>query len=93
MRRAREIADKFGDRLRRLRRSRRLTLDDLSEATGIHRNSIHEWESGKKSPQLRMLICLSIGLKVSPNYLALGVKKCGKVDRCEGAKGAVEKCP
>ena len=36
-----------GDRLRRLRRARGLTQEDLAEATGVSRSAVAQWETGR----------------------------------------------
>ena len=36
-----------GDRLRRLRQSKHLTIDEVAEATGIHRTNISKIENGR----------------------------------------------
>ena len=36
-----------GDRLRRLRRERGLTQEELAQATGVSRSAVAQWESGR----------------------------------------------
>ena len=56
----------FGRVLRRLRRQRRLTQEDLAEASGCHRSYVSFLERGLKSPTLHTLFELAAALGVRP---------------------------
>ncbi|SKX29112.1 putative transcriptional regulator [Mycobacteroides abscessus subsp. massiliense] len=46
-----------------------LTLDRLSERTGIPRNTIHRYENGKLNPTAKALLRLAIGLGINVSDL------------------------
>lgn len=53
------VLDSLGDRLRRLRRQRAMTLDDLSAATGISSSLLSRLETGRRRPTLDVLLTLA----------------------------------
>lgn len=56
----RPIPAKLGQKLRLIREHLGLTMDELAETIGRHdpgrRSRIHEWESGKRQPDLASLL-------------------------------------
>lgn len=63
----------FGERVRRLRTERGLTLVELAAAAGAAEGTIRQIESGRvKSPNFHLGLRLADQLRVDPNYLALG---------------------
>jgi DNA-binding XRE family transcriptional regulator len=61
----RDIASRFGRRLRELRRQRNLTQLQMSKKFGIDRSYISDVERGRKSISLGLLEVISLGLRVS----------------------------
>lgn len=61
--------DAIGPRLRALRRGRGLTLEALSEATGISVSTLSRLESGKRRPTLELLIPLARTHRVALDQL------------------------
>lgn len=59
------IADRFGVRLRDLRRSRRMTQLEMSIEFGIDRSHISDIERGKKAISLPLLEVIAIGFGLS----------------------------
>ena len=59
----------LGQRIKLERKTRRLTLEVLSERIGISRNFLWEIESGRKTPALNTLYNMSKELNVSIDYL------------------------
>jgi transcriptional regulator with XRE-family HTH domain len=53
------VLDQVGGRLRRLRKSRRLTLTGVSETTGISKSTLSRLENGGRRPTLELLLALS----------------------------------
>lgn len=45
------MSSRFGERLRKLRLERGVSISFLARSTGLSRSSIYTWESGKKSPK------------------------------------------
>lgn len=54
-----EVIDRVGPRLRKLRQSRNLTLDDVAEATGVSVSKLSRLESGHRRPTLDVLLPLA----------------------------------
>lgn len=59
------IAEKFGKRIRALRKERKLTQEALAERSGLHNTYIGQIERGEKNPSLESIEKLSVGLDVS----------------------------
>ena len=49
---------KFGDNLRNLRKSKKLSQEDLSEKVGVSRQSVSKWESGVAYPEMNNILIL-----------------------------------
>ncbi|CAN5625263.1 XRE family transcriptional regulator [soil metagenome] len=54
----------IGERLKSWRLKRNLTLDDLSEATGISSSTISRLEGGKRAPNLELVIPIARALRL-----------------------------
>lgn len=54
----------IGERLKSWRLKRNLTLDDLSEATGISPSTISRLEGGKRAPNLELVIPIARALRL-----------------------------
>ncbi len=65
----------FGEALRKLRRSRSMSQDELAHASGYHRTYIGYLERGEKSPSLRTIFDLASTLQVRPSDLLRSVEK------------------
>jgi transcriptional regulator with XRE-family HTH domain len=55
----RDVLDSVGPKLRELRKQRRVTLADLSRATGISESTLSRLESGSRRPNLELLLPLA----------------------------------
>lgn len=49
---------KFGDNLRNLRKSKKLSQEELSEKVGVSRQSVSKWESGAAYPEMNNMLIL-----------------------------------
>lgn len=58
---------KFGDNLRNLRKSKKLSQEDLSEKVGVSRQSVSKWESGIAYPEMTniLILCKIFGCKIN----------------------------
>ena len=56
--------EQIGPRLRSWRQKRNLTLDELSELTGISASTISRLEAGKRAPNLELVIPLARALRL-----------------------------
>lgn len=88
----------LGDRLKELRIKKRLTQKELSDKLYVSDKTISKWEQNKSSPDLDLLIELSIIFDVSLDYLITGLNnhsnslkvyydEDGKVDHYTGIDG------
>ena len=59
----------FSERLKRLRKEKKLTQKELAEQIGISQKSYSHWETGKNEPSLENLIKLVDLLEVSIDWL------------------------
>lgn len=62
----------LGGDIRRVRERSELTLEGLSERTGLHPTSIQKIESGEREPRAKTLMKLAKGLGVKPGDLLDG---------------------
>ncbi|MBQ6815746.1 MAG: helix-turn-helix transcriptional regulator [Clostridia bacterium] len=69
----------FGDRLRKLRKERKLTQKELAALVGIKNSVISFYEVGDRTPSLEALIKLSKALRISTDVL-LGIEKNETID-------------
>ncbi len=61
---AADLAQRVADALRRFRRDRHLSLDDLSERSGVSRAALSQVEGGRTNPTLAVLWKIAVGLEV-----------------------------
>lgn len=69
----------FGNRLKALRISRRLTQKQLANQAGVAISAISAYESGNRYPSYDVLISLARIFHVSTDYL-LGLNKRSEID-------------
>ena len=62
-------ADRLGERVRKLRRERGLTLEELAERSGVSRAMISKLERGEKNPTLVVAAKLAEGFRVTLSQL------------------------
>jgi transcriptional regulator with XRE-family HTH domain len=67
------MSESFGQRLRRLREEKGLTVSSLAASVGVAEGTIRQLETGQtKSPSFVVGVRLADRLSVDPFYLALG---------------------
>ena len=59
----------FSERLKTLRKEKKLTQKELAEQIGISQKSYSHWETGKNEPSLENLIKLADLFEVSLDWL------------------------
>lgn len=74
---AAELARRVAENLRRLRKERALSLDQLAAASGVSRAALSQVEGSKTNPTLAVLWKIAVGLGV-PFQALLGVEDVGK---------------
>lgn len=67
-----EINKNIGENLKKIRKARDLTIDDLSETAGVSKSMISEIERGIRNPSITIVWNLANTLKVPLNYLLKG---------------------
>lgn len=69
----------FGNRLRKLRKDRKLTQQQLAELIGVKNSVISFYEVGERIPSPDILRKLAIALHVTADYL-LGIERTAILD-------------
>lgn len=64
-----ELSQVFGQRLRQLRKSRAITIEQLAEHCDISEGHLRNMESGLRVPSVPVLISLCNSLKITPQEL------------------------
>jgi len=59
----------FNHRLKELRSSKKLTLEQLGKELGVIKQTIGHWESGIRLPNLEMTVAIADYFNVSVDYL------------------------
>lgn len=67
------ICDRFGERLRKVRHAKGLTQVELAEKAGIQSTYLSDMENAKKEPCLRVLEMLATSMGISVSKLLQGV--------------------
>jgi transcriptional regulator with XRE-family HTH domain len=62
----------FGERLKYIRKRRRMSQDDLAERIGVSRQIIYQYEADMTDPRLFTFMCIADALNVSLDFLARG---------------------
>ncbi|KAA0259523.1 helix-turn-helix domain-containing protein [Deferribacter autotrophicus] len=65
----------ISENLKRIRETRGLTLEQLSEITGVSKSMLRQIETGKSIPTIATIWKIANGLKVSFTYLMVRQKK------------------
>jgi len=94
---AAELARRVADTLRRFRKERQLSLDDLSQRSGVSRAALSQIEGGRTNPTLSVLWKIAVGLEIpfhdllgtSPNESVL-VLRAGDAPLLRSADGRTE---
>jgi len=68
-----DIAARFGDNLKRVRREAVLSQDELSVRASVHRTEISQLERGLRVARIDTLIKLAASLEAAPAELLKGI--------------------
>jgi transcriptional regulator with XRE-family HTH domain len=71
--RSQEVADRFGENMRRVRRREGLSQEQLAVRASLHRTEIGLLESGQRVPRVDTLIQLAGAMAVPPCQLLDGI--------------------
>jgi transcriptional regulator with XRE-family HTH domain len=64
-----DIVERFAERLKQIRNTKKMTQVELSEKIGIQTTYLSDLENAKKEPCLRVIDMLATGLGVTVSYL------------------------
>ncbi len=87
---------RMGDRIRRIRTRKRISIGEMVERTGFVRSYLQAIENGEKKPALQTIVIIAVVLKTSLDYLIMGISPIpgvgdGKVRlRCDEAAQEIE---
>lgn len=60
---------KFGENLKLIRKSRKISQEELAEKLGVSRQSVSKWETGENYPSMQNIMCLCTIFKCKINEL------------------------
>lgn len=63
-----QVSLKIGERLKEIRNTRHLTLDEVAELTGVSKPMLGQIERGQSSPTINTLWKISTGLKIPLSF-------------------------
>ncbi|QNO15391.1 helix-turn-helix transcriptional regulator [Alkalicella caledoniensis] len=64
----------FGENLRKLRKERGLSQEQLAEKINVSRQAVSKWEQGGGYPETEKIILIAKNLNVSLDYLLVGIE-------------------
>lgn len=62
----------FGEQIKKLRKDRKLTQQEMADRLGISRQAVSNWENDKNLPDIEMLITMSRVFRLTLDELILG---------------------
>jgi transcriptional regulator with XRE-family HTH domain len=86
-----DIYSFVGQRIRAERKARKLTLEELASAAGMNTSFLHQIETAKKKPSLRMVQSIADALQVPIHRLFEGAKKADAPDPFVGKLASIVK--
>ena len=63
-----QVSLKIGERLKEIRNTRNLTLDEAAKLTGVSKPMLGQIERGQSSPTINVLWKISTGLKIPLSF-------------------------
>ena len=60
---------KFGDNLKKVRKMRKISQEELADKLGVSRQSVSKWETGENYPSMTNIMCLCTIFKCNINEL------------------------
>lgn len=92
-----QVSLKIGERLKEIRNTRKLTLDDVAELTGVSKPMLGQIERGQSSPTINVLWKISTGLKIplsffckqkEAQYMVAGIREKDRITEENGGMRA-----
>jgi transcriptional regulator with XRE-family HTH domain len=69
--RGKVLKNEIGGKLKELRKTKRLSQDDVANGTGICRSSLSNYETGRRTPALNQLVILANYYGVTLDYFGI----------------------
>ena len=85
-----QVSLKIGERLKEIRNTRQLTLDDVAELTGVSKPMLGQIERGQSSPTINILWKISTGLKIPLSFFCKQEEAEYMVARLDGKSAITE---
>ena len=76
------MKETFGERIRRLRKERKLKQEQVAAALSVNRKAVSHYENDVREPSFETLIRLSELFRVSTDYL-LGIQTVHSIEVCD----------
>lgn len=76
------MKETFGERIRRLRKDRKLKQEQVAAALSVNRKAVSHYENDVREPSFETLIRLSELFRVSTDYL-LGIQTVHSIEVCD----------
>ena len=87
-----QVSLKIGERLKEIRNTRQLTLDDVAELTGVSKPMLGQIERGQSSPTINILWKISTGLKIPLSFFCKQEEAEYMVAGLDGENVITEEC-
>jgi transcriptional regulator with XRE-family HTH domain len=71
---AKPLIFRFSERLKKIRRDKGVTLEELGFRSGLHKNYLSDVECGRRNISLKAVEKLAKGLEVDPHELFLPIE-------------------
>ena len=84
---------RLGEKIRRLRQERRLTLQDLADLTGLSKPLLSQIENDQVTPPLATLLKIAKGLRVGLNFFFEDEGDRRKYVLIRGTEGSFQPAP
>lgn len=62
----------FGEQIKKLRKQKNLTQEQMASQLGISRQAVSNWENDRNLPDIEMLISIAVTFQISLDDLILG---------------------
>ena len=72
------IEEQLGMRIRYLRKTKKMSIEDLALECGINKNYLCDLENGRRNPTLQMLEKIANGFDISISELTKGLQSFNK---------------
>ena len=79
----------FAENLKRIRREKNISQEELAELLNVSRQAVSKWEQGAGYPEMEKMLLLSDRLNVSLDTLVYGKSDCAGGTRPASSAGSI----